>query len=407
MSDTPAIRPSFAARVAAIQGSPIDSSTSLLQTQTHDIVRMAMGSPSPEAVPTAEFADVAGELFGSGGYENFDYGSTEGEPELREVLLEFLERHDGVVPDHDELLITSGGMQGLDLTCKMFVDPGDVVVVEGPTYTNGADVIRAYGGIPLEVPTDEDGIEVEAIAELVGTRTPKMIYTIPNFQNPSGATLSLARRLALIELAERWGALILEDDPYRQLRFNGDALPGLQQLAAGTVRVVSVHTFSKILAPGLRVGWVSADPETIARMVDAKQGLDTCTNVPMQHLVARFMSRGLLDAHIERVRPMYLERCERMQAGLRRLFGDMGATWTNPDGGFFLWLELPEEVDSEALFPIALAEGIAFIPGPAFSVDRQFGNALRLAFSATGGERTDLGLERLRTAVDRLLAEPR
>jgi 2-aminoadipate transaminase len=405
MSATRATRPGFAQRVGAIRGSAIDSSTSLLQSQSHDIVRMAMGSPSPEAVPSAEFADVAGELFGAGGYEVFDYGPTEGEAELRELLIGFLERNSGTAPDHDELLITSGGMQGLDLTCKLYVDPGDLVVVEGPTYTNGSDVIRAYGGVPLEVPTDEEGIDVDALVDVVGAGTPKLIYTIPNFQNPSGATLSAARRTALIEAAERWGALILEDDPYRELRFAGEDLPGLRELADGAVRVVSVHTFSKILAPGLRVGWVSADPETIARMIDAKQGLDTCTNVPMQHLVARFMARGLLDAHIERLRPMYLERCERMQAGLRRYFGDLGATWTSPDGGFFLWLELPAEVDSEALFPIALEEGIAFIPGPAFSVNGEFRSAVRLAFSATGGERTDLGLERLRTAVDRLLAE--
>jgi 2-aminoadipate transaminase len=405
MSDVRAIRPPFAKRTAGIRGSAIDNSTSLLQSQTHDIVRMAMGSPSPEAVPSDEFADVARELFGSGGYAIFDYGPTEGEAELRELLLDFLARRGGAVPEPDELLITSGGMQGLDLTCKLFVDPGDVVVVEGPTYTNGSDVIRAYGGVPLEVPTDEEGIDVDALAELARGLTPKMIYTIPNFQNPSGATLSLPRRMALIEMAERWGALILEDDPYRQLRFAGADLPGLQELAAGAVRVVAVHTFSKILAPGLRVGWVSADPETIGRMIDAKQGLDTCTNVPMQQLVAKFMSRGLLDAHIERLRPMYLERCERMQQGLRRLFGDIGATWTRPDGGFFLWLTLPEQVDSEALFPLALAEGIAYIPGPAFSVNGKFGSAVRLAFSATAGERTDLGLERLRTAVDRHLAE--
>lgn len=404
MRDAVGIRPAFAARTGAIHGSAIDSSTSLLQSQTHDIVRMAMGSPSPEAVPSADFAAVAAELFGSEEYATFDYGPTEGEAELRALLSDFLTRQDGVAPRPEELLVTSGGMQGLDLTCKLFVDPGDVVAVEAPTYTNGTDVIRAYGGDPVEISSDEDGLDIEALAETCAGRPPKVIYTIPNFQNPSGATLSLPRRRALLELAERWGALILEDDPYRQLRFRGEDLPSLRQMAAGAVRVVSVHTFSKILAPGLRVGWVSADAETIARMIDAKQGLDTCTNVPMQRLVANFMGRGLLDAHIERLRPMYLERCERMQVGLERLFGDLGATWTNPDGGFFLWLELPAEVDSEALFPIALEEGIAFIPGPAFSVGGRFGSAVRLAFSATAGGRTDLGLERLRTAVDRQLA---
>jgi 2-aminoadipate transaminase len=399
-----AVGPGFSERAAGIQGSAIDSSTSLLQSQAHDIVRMAMGSPSPEAVPSDEFALVAAELFESGASELFDYGPTEGEADLRAELLGFLERQDGAATASEELLITSGGMQGLDLTCKLFVDPGDVVAVEAPTYTNGTDVIRGYGGAVLEVPTDAEGLDVAALLELGSAKPPKVIYVIPNFQNPSGATLSLPRRMELVELAEAWGSLILEDDPYRQLRFRGQDLPSLQQLAGGAVRVVGVHTFSKILAPGLRVGWVTADAETIGRMIDAKQGLDTCTNVPMQRLVSRFMGKGLLDAHIDALRPDYRERRARMQRGLEGRFSDLGATWTDPEGGFFLWLTLPDEVDTEALFPIALAEGVAFIPGPAFSVSRRFGNALRLAFSACSGERTDLGIERLRTAVDRCLA---
>jgi 2-aminoadipate transaminase len=398
-------RPGFSTRAADINGSAIDSSTSLLQSQTHDIVRMAMGSPSPEAVPSAEFAAVAAELFQQGSADLFDYGPTEGEAELREPLLEFLERQDGTAPRPEQLLITSGGMQGLDLTCKLFVDRGDVVAVEAPTYTNGTDVIGGYGGAVLEVPTDGQGLDVAALRELGAERPPKMIYVIPNFQNPSGATMSLPRRMELIQLAERWGSLILEDDPYRQLRFAGSDLPSLQQLSAGAVRVVGVHTFSKILAPGLRVGWVTADTETIARMIDAKQGLDTCTNVPMQRLVANYMKRGLLDAHIEGLRPNYRERRARMQEALDRHFSELGATWTHPEGGFFLWLTLPEEIDTAKLFPVALEEGIAFIPGSAFSVGGRFGNALRLAFSATSGERTDLGIARLRTAVDRLAAE--
>lgn len=397
--------PGFSTRADGIHGSAIDSSTSLLQSQTHDIVRMAMGSPSPEAVPSAEFAAVAAEIFQPGACDVFDYGPTEGEAELRSLLLEFLERQNGTASPAEEMLITSGGMQGLDLTCKLFINRGDVIAVEAPTYTNATDVITGYGGAVLEIPTDEEGLDVAALRELGARKPPKVIYVIPNFQNPSGATMSLARRMELVELAERWGALILEDDPYRQLRFSGEDLPSLQHLAAEHVRVVGVHTFSKILAPGLRVGWVTADPETIGRMIDAKQGLDTCTNVPMQRLVARFMSRGLLDAHILRLRPEYRERRDRMQERLEEHFAELGATWTEPEGGFFLWMTLPEEIDTEALFPLALAEGVAFIPGPAFSVGRRFPNALRLAFSACSGERTDLGVMRLRAAVDRYLAQ--
>lgn len=404
-ADATTARPEYAARVQGILGSAIDSSTSLLQSQTHDIIRLAMGSPAPEAIPSGVFAALMRDVLAADA-DAYDYGPTEGEAGLRARLLEFLAHQDGAAPSPDRLLITSGGMQGLDLACKLFVDPGDLVAVESPTYTNGTAVIGGYGGEILEIPTDESGMDVDALRELAGRRRPKAIYVIPNFQNPSGTTLTLARREALIALAERWGALILEDDPYRQLRFSGDGLPSLQQLAPPEVRVVGVHTFSKILAPGLRVGWVTADPDIVRRMIDAKQGLDTCTNVPMQRLIAEFMARGMLDEHIRGIREEYRQRKERMQRALQVRFGDLSARWTDPEGGFFLWLTLPPEVNAQALFPIALAEGVAFIPGPAFSVSGRFANALRLAFSATGGERTELGIARLRAAMDRLLEAP-
>jgi 2-aminoadipate transaminase len=395
----------FAVRAASFTGSPIDDSTSLLQSQTHDIVRLAMGSPASEAIPSEVFASMLGTALPGDRTGAYDYGPTEGEAGLRELLIEFLEGHDGVALAGERLLITSGGMQGLDLACKLFVDPGDLVAVESPTYTNGTGVIAGYGGEVLEVPTDEDGLNVEALRELASGREPKMIYVIPNFQNPSGVTLSLERREQLVELARSWGSVILEDDPYRQLRFEGDPLPSLEEMAAGAVRVVSVHTFSKILAPGLRVGWVTADADVVRRMVAAKQTLDTCTNVPMQRLVAGFMAAGRLDEHIVELRSEYHARKRDMQRALRTHFGDLEAHWTDPDGGFFLWLTLPEPVDCQALFPVALREGVAFIPGSAFSVSKRFTNALRLAFSATRGERTELGIMRLRAALDRYLKE--
>jgi 2-aminoadipate transaminase len=390
----------FAARAASFTGSPIDDSTSLLQSQRHDIVRFAMGSPAPEAIPAEIFAATLATVLPGGRSDAYGYGPTEGEAGLRKALIEFLDGQDEVAPPGERLLITSGGMQGLDLTCKLFVDPGDVVAVESPTYTNGTGVISGYGGQVLEVPTDEDGMSVEALRELGAAQPPKLLYVIPNFQNPSGVTMSLERREQLVELAEAWGTVILEDDPYRQLRFEGEPLPSLEELAAGAVRVVGVHTFSKILAPGLRVGWVSADPEVIRWMVAAKQTLDTCTNVPMQRLVAGFMEQGLLDRHIAGLRADYHHRKEEMRRALAAHFGDIGAHWTDPGGGFFLWLTLPEAVDCQTLFPMALEQGVAFIPGAAFSVSGKFTNALRLAFSGTTGERTELGIRRLRTALD-------
>jgi 2-aminoadipate transaminase len=396
--------PPYAARVRGITGSVIDSSTSLLARQTHDIVRFAMGSPAPEAVPAAEFGELAAELLGAAHVDAFDYGATEGEPVLRAALRAFLAGQDGGAPADDRLLITAGGMQGLDLACKLFVEPGEPVVVESPTYTNGTAVITSYGGRVLEVPIDGDGMVVEALPELVAAAgaTPRLIYVIPQFQNPSGASLSLPRRHRLLELAAEWGSVILEDDPYGLLRFAGDAVPTLEELNDGSVCVVGVRTFSKFLAPGLRVGWVTADPAVVARMVDAKQGLDTCTNVPMQRVVAAFLERGMLDRHLDHLRAEYRERKVVMQRSLQRHLGDVEARWTDPDGGFFLWLTLAEDVDTQALFEIALAEGVAYIPGPAFSPSGRFTNALRLCFASTAAERTDLGVRRLRSALDRL-----
>jgi len=394
----------FATRARGITGSVIDASTSLLAAQDHDIVRFAMGSPAPEAIPTDALAEIAAEVLGRSTADSYDYGPTEGEPTLRAELLATLAGADGTELDPDELLITSGGMQGLDLACKLFVDPGDCVAVEAPTYTNGSAVITGYGGQLLEVGVDADGIDVAALRELGERRPPKLIYVIPNFQNPSGVTLAGERRIELIALAERWGAVILEDDPYRELRFAGEPQLSLRALAAGSdAIVISVHTFSKVLAPGLRVGWVQADPAVIAAMIDAKQGLDTCTSVPAQRLVAGFLARGLLPGHVRGLRERYRDGKLTLQAALGETFPEREVHWTDPDGGFFLWLTLWDSIDTEALFATALAEGVAYIPGPAFSASGRFADSLRLTFATTLGERTWEGVRRLRAAVDRHL----
>jgi 2-aminoadipate transaminase len=394
----------FASRVDGITGSVIDSSTSLLERQTHDIVRMAMGSPAPEAIPSATFGALLGDLAGEGA-SAFDYGPTEGDASLRRALMDFLAAQ-GTPVDPDELLITTGGMQGLDLVCKLFVESGDLVAVESPTYTNGAATISGYEGRMVEIPGDEDGMDVEALASAVDEEgePPKLIYTIPTFQNPAGTTLSLERRERLIELASQWGAVVLEDDPYGLLRFEGEDLPTLRELGAGRVRVIGVRTFSKILAPGLRVGWLEAQPEIVARMIDARQGMDTCTAPPMQRLVARFLAGGHADRHLSTLRGEYHRRKVGLQQALHDELAGLDVSWTDPHGGFFLWLTLPPEIDTEALFPLALEEGVAYIPGPAFSIGGRFTNALRLAFSAETPDRAREGVRRLARAIDRLSA---
>jgi 2-aminoadipate transaminase len=393
----------YADRAERLTGSIIDSSTSLLAAQTHDIVRFAMGSPADEAVPLAEFREIAA---GQLGYPSFAYGATEGEPQLLDALVDFLSDTPEATT-HDRITITAGGMQGLDLACKIFVDPGDLVIVESPTYTNGSATAASYGAELLEAPIDDDGLIVETLPDLVeqAGRTPKAIYVIPNFQNPSGTTLSAARRELLLELAHRWNAVIIDDDPYGMLRFSGDDLPGFHELSPNDPLLFSVRTFSKIVAPGLRVGWVDTDPAIRQLVINAKQAMDTCTNVPAQQLVAEFIRRGGFSEHLQTIRSTYLERKIAMTESIRHHLGDR-VRITDPDGGFFLWLTLqgPDAATStSALFESALADGVAFIPGPALSASGRFDDSLRLCFASSTPQRIDEGIRRLTVALDRAL----
>ncbi len=395
----------LAERATGLVGSVIDSSTSLLASQTHDIVRFAMGSPAAEAIPTQVLADIGTEAIGPTAADAFDYAATEGDPALRDALLGILEGT-GDATTAERLTITSGGMQGLDLACKLFVDPGDLVVVESPTYTNGSATALSYQAELLEVPVDSEGMSIDALEEGVerAGRTPKAIYTIPTFQNPSGASMSLERRHRLLDLARRWGSVVIDDDPYGMLRFAGEELPSLRELGAGDPLVFSVRTFSKIIAPGLRVGWVDAAPELQQLLINAKQAMDTCTNLPAQRLVAGFLAGGHLTDHLEVQRAEYRRRKVAMQEALTEHFGDI-AHWTDPEGGFFLWVSFDRPVATEELFPVALAEGVAYIPGNAFSPSQAFPHDLRLCFASTPPDRIREGVARLRRAVDRLDAE--
>ncbi len=392
----------LAGRAKDLVGSMIDSSTSLLAAQSHDIVRFAMGSPADEAVPADEFRQIAGEILD---HTSFTYGATEGEPRLLQLLVDYL----ATTPDPsslDRLVITTGGMQGLDLACKLFVDPGDLVIVESPTYTNGSATALSYGAQLLEVPVDDDGMQVDQLEALVARtrQTPKAIYTIPTFQNPSGVTMSEERRRELLRLAHTWGSVIIDDDPYGLLRFAGTDIPTFQTLSPGDPLIFSVRTFSKILAPGWRVGWVDADPSLRQLLINGKQAMDTCTNVPNQHIVAEYIARGGLEDHLAGIRLLYRERKEAMLDAIRRHLGDRVVT-TDPEGGFFLWVTLRDEfaeIDTRELFEVALADGVAFIPGPALSPGKRFRNSMRLCFASSTPERIDEGVRRLTASLEKM-----
>jgi 2-aminoadipate transaminase len=400
------LAPRFANRSALLVGSVIDASTALLAEQEHDIVRFAMGAPSEDLMPMQQID----EAFAGAQTGRYDYAETEGEPVLREQVLRLSERM-GVTTSDERILVTSGGMQGLDLAFKLFVDPGEVVIVEAPTYTNGNATALSYGANIVAAPVDEHGMVVEALPDLVAQtgQTPRAIYTIPNFQNPMGVTLSLERRELMLELAERWGAMIIDDDPYGLLRFSGEAVPSFAELAPGHPLVFQVRTFSKTIAPGLRTGWIDVDPEVRALAINAKQAMDTCSSVPVQRAVAHFLAEGHLESHVNRMLPIYRERKEAMRTALSRHFGSE-ALVTDPDGGFFLWVTFAgalADLDTEALFEVALAEGVAYIPGPAFTTDGSLRNALRLCFATSSPDRIEAGVSRLAAAVYELTRRQR
>ncbi len=361
-----------------------------------------MGAPNAELIPEAELA----ELYGQPTEGRYDYAATEGNPQLIEQIVAYqarLSRH----IDAERILVTTGGMQGLDIAFKLMVDPGDLVIVESPTYTNGIATALSYQGQILEAPVDDDGLVVEALPGLVEAtgKIPKVIYVIPNFQNPSGRTMSKARRQKLIELAEQWDAFIIDDDPYGALRFAGEYVPGFDELSPGNQRIVSVRTFSKVLAPGLRVGWIELDPALRALAISAKQSMDTCTNAPLQQLVADYLAQGRLESHLETLRSVYAERKQAMVQSLQRTFGDQVET-TDPEGGFFLWLTLRgryAQINTEELFPLALEHGVAYIPGPAFADSGTFTDALRLCFATSTPARIELGVQRLHDALEAML----
>lgn len=396
----------LAHRTDYLVGSVIDSSTALLASQRHDIVRFAMGSPAPEAIPTHALAEVGVAEIGAEAPDAFDYAATHGDPALIAALLSQLDGTSDATT-RERLTITSGGMQGLDLAYKLFVDPGDLVAVESPTYTNGTATALSYQARLLEVPVDEHGMDLDALVAATDRegRRPKVIYTIPTFQNPSGVTMSVARRHRLLELAREWGSVVIDDDPYGMLAFGDEVVPTLHELAAGDPLVFSVRTFSKIVAPGLRVGWVDTDPSLQPLLINAKQAMDTCTNLPAQRLLAAFLRQGRLDEHLATQRARYAERKGAMQEALARHFAGE-AHWTDPAGGFFLWLTFADRaVDTQRLFEIALAEGVAFIPGNAFSPAGAFPDALRLCFASTSPARIAEGVARLRRAVDVLASQ--
>jgi 2-aminoadipate transaminase len=361
-----------------------------------DVISFAGGFPDPETFPRERVASLLHEFAAAGESTAFQYAPTRGVAGALDALADRLEHRQGRRPAEDELLITSGGIEALELIGKAFLDPADVVVVEAPTYLGSIQSFRSFEAELVPVTLDEDGLDVDELEQrLVDGLRPKLLYTIPDHQNPAGVSLAADRRPKLVELARFYGFLLVEDVAYRELGFADESLPSLWSL--GPDIVVQVGTTSKTLFPGVRLGWAAGPAEVVDRLVAAKQVTDQCAGALGQRLFEESERRGLIDEQLVRSRALYRRKCERMLAALERSMPE-SARWTTPRGGFFSWLTLPE-VDTVALAERAIEQGVAVVPGLLFFPDGRGTDSLRLSFSLVAEDEIDDGIARLGTIV--------
>jgi 2-aminoadipate transaminase len=356
------------------------------------VISFAGGFPDPETFPRERIAALLQEFAAGGEFGAFQYAPTRGLAGPLDAFADRLERLQGPRPAEDELLITSGAIEALELVGKSFLDPGDVVVVEAPTYLGAIQSFRSFEAALFPVTLDERGLDVEELErQLVGGLRPKLVYTIPDHQNPAGVSLGADRRPALIELARRYGFLVVEDVAYRELGFEDESPASLWSL--GPDVVVQAGTTSKTFCPGVRLGWAVGPAEVASRLVAAKQLTDQCAGALGQRLFEELARRGWIDEQLPRSRALYRRKGERMLGALERSM-PQSARWTTPHGGFYSWLTLPG-IDAVELAAQAAEQGVAAVPGTLFFPDGRGADSLRLSFSLVDEERIDAGIARL------------
>ena len=371
-------------------------------TEKPDMISFAGGLPAPDVFPMERFAQATERVLhdAARGTQALQYGTTEGYLPLREMIARHTARY-GVNATADNILITSGSQQALDLLGKIFINPGDRILVEAPTYLGALQAWNAYEAEYIPLPVDDEGMQMDTLEEAFRAG-PKFIYVLPNFQNPTGVTLSLARRKRLVELADYYGVPIVEDDPYGQLRYENQHLPtvvaldndGRNGVDYYRGNVIYLSTFSKILAPGIRLGWVVAPPEVIRKLAQAKQGTDLHTATFIQILAHEVARGGFLDQHIRTLRRVYRERRNVMLHALAEYF-PAPVYWTRPEGGLFLWCTLPEGIDLSVVLRAAVEQNVAFVPGAPFFPCGGGENTMRLNFSNATPEKIREGIARL------------
>ncbi|KMS68035.1 transcriptional regulator [Streptomyces viridochromogenes] len=385
----PAAVPPLAARTTSVGGSPVRDI--LAVTARPEVINFAGGLPAPELFDRDGIAAAFRDVLAETPAQALQYSTTEGEPSLRTGLAARLSAR-GLPTGADDLLISTGSQQGLSLLATALLEPGDTVLVEDPCYLAALQAFGLAGARVVAVPGDADGVDPRALEELVARERPKLFYTVPTFQNPTGRTLPAERRAAVAEVAARSGVWIVEDDPYGELRYEGERVPWIARYPGAEDRTVLLGSFSKVMAPGLRLGWLRAPAALRRACAVAKQAADLHTPTVNQLAAARYLTG--LDTHVARVRDVYRERRDAMLAGLAEALPE-GSTWNRPEGGMFLWARLPESYDTTALLPEVVRHDVAYVPGAPFYAGVPDRSTLRLCFVTQTPEEIGEGLRRL------------
>lgn len=386
----------YSRRARRLRASEIREAFSLAERD--DIISFAGGFPTPEAFPVEILSEIAGRVCAEEPTCSLQYGPTEGLTELRQLIAEQMVDEGVAGISCENILITNGSQQALDLVCKVFLDPGDRVVVDLPAYIGGLGAINNYEAVPVGVPSDGAGMRVDVLEERLATwrrqgTLPKLLYYVPNFENPSGITMIETRRKRLAELAAEYGFVIVEDDAYGKLRFEGEDQRHIKVFdEAG--HVIYLGSFSKILTPGFRLGWIVGERELIRKLTIAKQATDLCSTTFGQKVIIEFLNGGHLEEHLSRLREVYRSRRDAMLQSLEQ-FTPPGTAWTKPEGGFFILLTAPTGVDTRRLLPAAVKRRVAYVPGKAFFVDGSGENTIRLAYSQAEIDEIHEGIRRL------------
>jgi len=385
----------FAERTTVMRSSAMRDLMAI--TARPEVISLAGGLPDTSTFPPQSFAAQMTRIAQESAAEALQYGPTEGFEETKDCILEVMGA-EGMLPDPDDIVVTTGGQQGIDLVTKTLVDPGDVVICEAPTYPGAVPVFCSYQADVVQVECDEDGMDVDALEKLLGElrsegRRPKFIYSVPSFQNPAGVTMSFERRQRLVELARANEILVVEDNPYGLLRYGGEPMPPLYQLDGGDF-VIYIGTFSKILSPGIRLGWTVAPPPVLEKIVLGKQATDLCTSTLTQYFVREYFAERRWQRYIDDLIEIYRERRDVMLQALRDNF-PAEATWTEPEGGLFIWATLPDYIDTGDLLAKALRADVAFVPGQAAYVDGRGRHSMRLNFSGVGEDEIREGVRRI------------